>query len=259
MKEILINQEFVIGHGSTGFLHIPIYLEHTGKLDHKLHVSVIVQSEDSSQDIVFHILNQKQLLELFSYLSDDEEHTVETNSSERSSNPILVTDVEKSDVMTIFFDNRYFDFTDKVIHAEISETWVSDSSPNSVFVITPMGESEHDKVCNIIESECRKLHLKAERANNVIGSKPILENIIRKIKQSEFLIVDLTCEKPNVYYELGYAHGKNKMPENILLIAKRNTILHFDISQSNVEFYDSVNDLHDIVYDKIKNMIHKKE
>jgi len=97
--------------------------------------------------------------------------------------------------------------------------------------------------------------LNATRVDEVAGSRLISADIITQIKKSEFIIVDLTNERPNVYYELGYAHGIGAEGNNILLIAKKGTKLHFDISGLRVREYESIMDLRDIVYDDLKMMV----
>jgi hypothetical protein len=74
--------------------------------------------------------------------------------------------------------------------------------------------------------------------------KEIIDEIVlNHIDESEYLIVDLTDERPNVYYELGYAHGYGKKFENIILIAKKGTPLHFDIRNMNTIFFKDHNQL----------------
>jgi nucleoside 2-deoxyribosyltransferase len=38
----------------------------------------------------------------------------------------------------------------------------------------------------------------------------ITDQIISSIQNAHFIIADLTMERPNCYYELGYAHALNK-------------------------------------------------
>ena len=74
---------------------------------------------------------------------------------------------------------------------------------------------------------------------------------VKLIEQSEFLIIDLTLENPNVYYELGYADGVGNEGKDILLLAKEGTTLKFDIKHRRVHFYKDAYDLQN----KLKNIL----
>jgi len=75
------------------------------------------------------------------------------------------------------------------------------------------------------------------------------------IEQAEFIICDLTHERPNVYYELGYAHGVGNKSRNILLIANRETRLHFDIAPLRVRHYRSIEELRALLARNLVEMI----
>jgi hypothetical protein len=70
-------------------------------------------------------------------------------------------------------------------------------------------------------------------------------------------VFDLTYERPNVYYELGYAHGVGNEPLDILLIAKYGTKVHFDISPYRIQFYKSTEHLRQLVARNLRGMIEK--
>lgn len=123
-----------------------------------------------------------------------------------------------------------------------------------VFVIMSFDKTNDDTYL-AIKDECKKIRLEAVRIDEVTGSGLILRNIVNYIEKSEFLIVDLTDEKPNVYYELGYAHGVGNEDCDILLIAKEGTKLHFDIEPLAVHFYSSTEHLRKIVNAQLKKMI----
>ena len=106
-----------------------------------------------------------------------------------------------------------------------------------------------------IKSACNKLKLNAFRVDDEGGSGPIPNRILRAIEDAEFLIFDLTVERPNVYYELGYAHGCGNRPFEILLIAKSGTKMHFDIAQLAILFYESAIDVEKKLMPKLKQMI----
>ena len=100
-----------------------------------------------------------------------------------------------------------------------------------VFVMMPFSKEEgFDDVYSAIEDECRKLGLKAEREIRTFGAGIILRKIFEAIEKAEFIIADLSSERPNVYYELGYAQGVGNTESDILIIAKKGTKIHFDVS-----------------------------
>lgn len=123
-----------------------------------------------------------------------------------------------------------------------------------VFVIMSFDE-KNDDTYSAIKDECRKIKLRAVRVDEVAGSGLILRKITDYIENAEFLIVDLTDEKPNVYYELGYAHGVGNEDYDILLVAKEGTKLHFDIVPLAVHFYSSTEHLRRIINEQLKKMI----
>ncbi len=68
----------------------------------------------------------------------------------------------------------------------------------------------------------------------------ITNGILEKINEAELIICDLTDERPNVYYELGYTEGIKK---NFILTANEKTKIHFDIIGLNILFYKNSSDL----------------
>jgi len=126
---------------------------------------------------------------------------------------------------------------------------------NLVFVIMAfLGEDMQDTY-SAIKDECLKLHLNVKRADENVGSGLVINEITDLIEKAEFIICDLTNERPNVYYELGYAHGVGNGSRDILLIAKEGTKLHFDIAPFRVQYYRSTEHLRTILNTNLKGMI----
>ena len=52
----------------------------------------------------------------------------------------------------------------------------------------------------------------AERIDEPQSNERITDRILESIQRAEFVFVDLTNSKPNVFFEAGYAHGIGKIP-----------------------------------------------
>ena len=65
------------------------------------------------------------------------------------------------------------------------------------------------------------------RADDILNQQNILADIIQSIKDSDFIVADLSKANPNVYYELGLAHACEK---NVIMIVEENTKIPFDLS-----------------------------
>jgi hypothetical protein len=130
-----------------------------------------------------------------------------------------------------------------------------DFKRNLVFVIMPFTGEEITEVYSAIKDECLKLGLTAKRVDENVGSGFVIREITDLIEEAEFIICDLTHERPNVYYELGYAHGVGNEASELLLIAKEGTNLHFDIAPLRVQYYRSTEHLRSIVSSSLKEMI----
>ncbi|HHE31924.1 MAG TPA: hypothetical protein ENL07_04690 [Chlorobaculum parvum] len=124
-----------------------------------------------------------------------------------------------------------------------------------VFLAMSFVGQEMDDIYSAIKSECVKIGLRPVRVDENTGSGFVIKEIKDLIEKAEFIIVDLTNEKPNIYYELGYAHGVGNEAQDILLLAKENTTLHFDIAPLRVQFYTSTDHLRKIVNTNLKEMM----
>ncbi len=105
-----------------------------------------------------------------------------------------------------------------------------------VFVISSF-TPEMEPIFLAIAAAARAAGLRAERVKDVRGDYRITEKILAMIMQARFVVADLTHERPNVYFELGYARGLSK---TVITILRAGTIAHFDVQdRAYLEYFDS--------------------
>ncbi|MBC8461930.1 MAG: hypothetical protein H8D67_28505 [Deltaproteobacteria bacterium] len=82
--------------------------------------------------------------------------------------------------------------------------------------------------------------LKCTRLDELPGSFPISGTAKSKIQECRLAIVDLTGNRPNVFYELGFAHGINR---ECVLTAHKGTPPQFYPNEYNIIYYENATDL----------------
>lgn len=127
--------------------------------------------------------------------------------------------------------------------------------PGIVFVAMALGQPRSNAIFSAIVAACEALGLKAERSDKQVGSPSLVPTIKKLIHDAEYLVFDLTYERPNVYYELGYAHGVGNRSQDILLVATDGTPIHFDSADLFVRFYKSKAGEEKIVREGIAEMM----
>ncbi len=110
---------------------------------------------------------------------------------------------------------------------------------NRCFILMPFSQS-FDIIYGNIKKVLTDNGYVCTRADEILGSKPIMNTILNEILKSQFIIADLTNQNPNVFYELGVAHTF-KDAQNIVLITQKIEDIPFDIRHINNIVYDPAN------------------
>ncbi len=114
--------------------------------------------------------------------------------------------------------------------------------PNTAFIMMAIDKNSRDleDVKNTIKEVCKEFGITATSADEIGHEGSITDRVLEEIESNEFLIADLTYERPNVYYEIGHAHARNK---RVHLFRRTGTKLHFDIAHRKCPEYESFTDL----------------
>lgn len=103
---------------------------------------------------------------------------------------------------------------------------MSQQKPIRAFVIMPFDESFDDVYKLGIKDAAKKVGIITERLDEQIFIEGMLERIYRQIEIADIVIADMTGKNPNVFYELGFAHAKEKI---CILITDKAEDIPFDL------------------------------
>ena len=116
------------------------------------------------------------------------------------------------------------------------------------------GPSQLSDTYKAIKDACEANDLAPFRADEIPDAGPIQMQILKAIEDAQFLIFDLTHERPNVYYEMGYAHGIGNILDNVVLTAHQDADIHFDVGHMRIMNYLSAVDLQGKLTNRLQKM-----
>lgn len=114
-----------------------------------------------------------------------------------------------------------------------------------VFVAMPFREEEEPALVDYFRAmeravQSTKLPIEFVRIDLEEGDYEISQEIMDKIDECDIIISDFTLNARNVYFELGYARGRNK---RIIQTTRKGTSLEFDIRNWRTIFYKNATEL----------------
>lgn len=131
-----------------------------------------------------------------------------------------------------------------------------------IFVIMPMLQGNkkiEEQLHNVnatITSVAYELGYRSQRVDGDATTDTIDNKILEQIKKAEIIIADLSFERPNCYYELGYARALGK---DVIIIYDSKSKVHFDVNHYDSSQYFSMIDLEQILKTKLINLKRKHE
>jgi len=121
------------------------------------------------------------------------------------------------------------------------------------FIAMPMDPEDHAliDVLDAVKESARRCGVHAERIDEPQSNERITDRILESIQRAEYVIVDLTDSRPNVFFEAGYAHGIGKIP---IYFARHGTMIEFDLKDYPVLFFRNLKELKDSIEKRIKGL-----
>ena len=118
------------------------------------------------------------------------------------------------------------------------------------FVLMPFA-AEFDDVYRLgIKEPAAELDIRHERVDEQIYAEGILERIYRQIDVADIIIADMSGQNANVFYEVGYAHAKEKL---CLLLTRDAADIPFDLKHKrHIVYGRSIQTLRERLKDDLK-------
>jgi hypothetical protein len=131
---------------------------------------------------------------------------------------------------------------------------LSEERRNTAFVIMAMDPNnpEFADTYATIQMVCLEFGLQALRIDDIEHTETITERVLAEIEACPYTIADLTGERPNVYYEIGFAHGMKRSP---ILFRKAGTLLHFDLSVHKAPAYKNQTELSQMLRRRLEAIV----
>lgn len=141
--------------------------------------------------------------------------------------------------------------------SQVSGTTSARIRPNTAFIMMSMDKARPElvDVLDTIKKAFARFDISAVRADDIEHEDLITQKILNEIATAEFLFADLSDGRPNVYYEVGYAHA---LTRRVILFRRAGTGLHFDLAAHNCPEYANMKDLREKLTRRLEHLTNKK-
>ena len=131
-------------------------------------------------------------------------------------------------------------------YARIDE--IQRNTANGKNVLVAMSFNNTEKLREAIREGIHSAGYIAIFIDEVQHNELIAPELLKHIRDSKFVVVDLTHENNGAYFEEGYAMGLGKP---VIQLCKKGTKLHFDIAQKNTIMWATEEDIPELLQKRI--------
>jgi hypothetical protein len=134
-----------------------------------------------------------------------------------------------------------------------SNSVASGSEPRKRLFVAIQFSDHNDDVFNFgISNAAARLGMEAYRVSDIEHNNIVVEQIHNEIRHADYVIGELSDDNQNVYYEVGFAHALGKP---VVLVAKAETKIRFDLASTNCIFYRNITDLDSKLENRLRALL----
>lgn len=128
---------------------------------------------------------------------------------------------------------------------------------SQVFTIMQFNDKTLDSAYEgVVKPTVKKFKYEPLRIDEIQDSGRINDQILEEIAQSEIVLADLTGERPNCYYEAGFAHAIGK---EIIFTVRQGSVIHFDLAAHRFIEWETEADLRRQLQKRFKAIVQRKQ
>jgi hypothetical protein len=121
-----------------------------------------------------------------------------------------------------------------------------------VFVIMPFSKKFDDVYELGIKQACEGADAECQRVDKQIFVRNMLEQIYKEIERAQILVAEVSERNPNVFYEVGYAHGTGK---HVIFVTTNAKDIPFDLRHYPHVIYENISKLKEELERKLRHLL----
>jgi hypothetical protein len=213
---------------------------------------------DTFLNLLFALKDKSPLVKLDSLLLSLYKHSSFMHNNTLKQNDILLIEAESwlcgteeyNFALDLLIDNEYITFQDGGVVSDSNYTITNDGYKHIDKLLKEISQSQQGFVAMSLNQELdyffqngviaaiTEIGFDPRRIDKKEHINKIDDEIIVEIRNSRFMVADLTFHRPNVYYEFGYAHALG-IPVFFTCREDQKSEMHFDIQQYNCLFWNN--------------------